>query len=62
MTNEENIELKNLRRERNILKADVENLKNELIFLVTNINKNKDKVTVDGIVEELETILITYKE
>lgn len=62
MPNEENIELKNLRRERNILKADVENLKNELIFLVTSINKNKDKVTVDGIVEELETILITYKE
>lgn len=62
MTDEEKIELKNLRRERNILKADIENLKNELIFLVTNINKNKDKVTVDGIVEEIETILITYKE
>lgn len=62
MTDEEKIELKKLKRERNILKADVENLKNELILLVTNINYNKDKVTVDGIVEELETILITYKE
>lgn len=59
---EENIKLKKLQRERNILQADIANLKNELIFLVTSINKNKDKVTVDGIVEELETILITYKE
>lgn len=62
MTKEEVIILKKLQREKNILKADIENLKNELILMVTNIVKNKEFVNVDCIVEEIETILTVYKE
>lgn len=60
--NKISIELKKLQRERNILKADIVNLKNELNFLLTNINNNIFKITVDDIVEEIKIILITYKE